>query len=671
MADTNILQATVELKIDSTSVDKQIKITSDKLSKSLKDIDKKASTNTNNAVNAKIKDIGRQLDRAGEKLGRVLERGLKIGLGAGTSAIYAFLKSGTPEALRFAQSLDRIKAAWSKVGSTLATKIKIGGSTGQEWIDKLVEKLENLDTAQIEKALNYFKAMAAVWATIKTAQFLGGLAQFANNINQLKNSLASSSIGSSIKNAVSNISNKIPPVLPGRTSISEIGTLAAAGTAGAAGASSIVARRVGRGYMRALEAGTGDRYLEQLRAQKTAIKTLYNAEKGGRAISSTLGGLARNIPFVGSIGAEVGFQGLQNYISGEDISKNMFGYGKGTAIEAGAFKGGGAALGAAIGTAIAPGIGTMIGGAIGYLSTSTIWESLLDVKAIETDSKEVGIRKAKELEQNIKALNLFRSLSSDRKMTEDLMKGFKIDTRRFIGGELPEDLSREYVKYIDRYIKINEKNLKLLEEEYNLLDDAGQKFDTVLKPQIDSLNSTLDNLYNIQDNLLLDLKKRFEKVIDYLEEDIGIEEAPEMSKIEFRKALEKIDQQMADNILAYDMYAQKVLDEQPKALRTSISMGGDIASIPALISQSISDIQNTEQQAQLEELQKANDLEEKAGEMMEKQFELEQERDRLQKEQDERMLKILTPISKTLQRIETNLIGSSTVNFIGYNTATI
>ena len=184
-----VAEANVVLKIDDSSINKQISDTNKKLEATLAKTNAKAAATLTKQLDRDISRLGKQLERTGEKTSKFLEKGLKVGVGVGTSALYAFLKNGTPAAERFGVSLENLKTAWGRVGQTLATKIKFGGATGQELLDKLVTKIENLDTTQIEKIVGYFKAAAAAWATIKLAQGANVLFQFGSNISKIAESL--------------------------------------------------------------------------------------------------------------------------------------------------------------------------------------------------------------------------------------------------------------------------------------------------------------------------------------------------------------------------------------------------------------------------------------------------------------------------------------------------
>jgi tetrahydromethanopterin S-methyltransferase subunit G len=147
MTDNTILEAQVKLTVDNSSINKSIADASKKLENGLKKTDGALSKQLSSQIGRDVGKLGREFEKATKALSRVFERGLKFGTAMGTGAILAFLKSGTPEALKFSDSLDKLKMAFGKVGQTLATKIKFRGATGQEWLDKLVTKIENLDTS--------------------------------------------------------------------------------------------------------------------------------------------------------------------------------------------------------------------------------------------------------------------------------------------------------------------------------------------------------------------------------------------------------------------------------------------------------------------------------------------------------------------------------------------
>lgn len=185
----NLLVAKVSLEID----DKKAVAQANKAAANLQQKLGQAHAKTNAALTQNLQRstdrVVGQAMRASEQVGRALERGLKVAAGAGGSAIYAFLKSGTPEALKFANSIDKIKVAWAGVGEKLATKVRFNGKPLTEWVDVLADKLANLDVRQIEKLVGYAKAMGYAFGAIKLAQTAKFLLDMRNSVRDMRSGL--------------------------------------------------------------------------------------------------------------------------------------------------------------------------------------------------------------------------------------------------------------------------------------------------------------------------------------------------------------------------------------------------------------------------------------------------------------------------------------------------
>lgn len=698
--DNTVLDAKVKISIDNSTIDKSISNASKKLEAGLAKADVKLSKQLTKQIDRDINRLGKSLERSSEKASKVLEKGLKIGLGAGASALYAFLKSGTPEALRFSVALDKVKVAWMKVGQTLATKINFRGKNLTEWVEVIADKIANLDTSQIEKMVGYFKLMAAAWATIKIAQGLNILYQFGSNIM-------------SAAQAIKGLS-ALQAGQTGLSALQQAGFATAAGGAGVLTGSKLTSYNASKAIWTGKDSSSNG-FLRGYAGGETQLSKGFDLNKSFNLINQGVGSRLNKIYLgamsnlgvraagraVPGIGAILGMRadskaGTPAY---ESAGKTLTGFG-GAAL--------GLKIGAAIGTAIAPGLGTAIGGLIGsiagYITGTAAWKAVfpqaLDVgqnlTPYERMQRDAGLQVDAEkrqqlLNRNIRVggpegllsqgkmlENLFGRNINAGKTSADLFKGYQQESRSFVGGAIPVNIEKDYVKYINRSIKEHEGNLKLMSETWNELSDLEKAGNTTLKEQMSSIEGELEKLYSAKDGILGRLKTYLEKIdkaaMDYLDQDIGIEESRQTIKDklneELTKSIQGIDEQIASNMLDYDMYAQKALEQQPTATQTSVSMGQDISSIPGIISSALNDSQNQQAQKQLEIMQREIDLEEKYGEMMSKQFEFDQEKERIKEEHNKRMETFVKPISEVLKRIETNLTGSSTVTWIGGNTAT-
>jgi hypothetical protein len=553
MADNNILSATVDLKIDQSSIDKQLAQTSRKIESTLKKTDKTASNTVSDNINKRVQSIGKQLDRAGEKLSRILERGLKVGLGAGTSAIYAFLKSGSPEALRFADSLDKVKVAWARVGSVLATKIKIGGATGQEWLNRLVTKLENLDTTQIEKALGYFKAMAVTWASIKAIQLASGTIKLGTDVASLAG------------------------MIPGFGA-------ASAGGAAAGGA-----------------AVSAFKFKNILKDTRGAVATTESSIKTGnitQVLSNSFKALvpfarlaARVVPVLGGA-LEAG----QGYGEGRS-AVNAIGLGASN-IAGGAL---GLKIGAAIGTAIAPGIGTAIGGLIGSIAGALTGGGIFkyfspSMMAQESQAGTVAEGQARSarmagLYKSNTAVNDIFDRSSSALNKSTVYKDYIKEQRGgFVSGSLPEFKIKTTGVFGNVANKIAE--FTALEKEmlttWDNFTTEEKALRSTYKTQLDAVTAEKEGYLKEQLDMINTWKKARE------------------DERQVKEKMKEFDSAVSDASLRYQNNVTEITKDpnQFKPFASSISMGGDIGSIGAIISQGLNEAKNKEAEKTNEAFQK-------------------------------------------------------------------
>lgn len=620
MSDT-ILDASVKISIDSNSIDKSIKDASKKLEAGLQKADAKLSKQLTKQIDRDLGRIGRSFERGADKLSKVLEKGLKFGLGAGTAAIYAFLKSGTPEALKFSNSLDKVKVAWARVGGILATKIKFGGATGQEWIDRLVNKLENLDLSQIEKAVDYFKLMAGLAIGFKAISIGFKAAELGSTIaSAITSAIAKAGIGSTIGNTAANVA-------------SNLGGGILAGTGAGVASTATIAKVFGKDFSKAISDakpakmiasnGTPFSYFDKMKAQAISVKSEVF---GGKAFEAGK-----------SFGKFQGMTKTAGLIAGDVLSRtsNMLGIAGGVIetfksagmVDKGNFKGAfqnqfsgsigplGALTGAqkysekyserfgATGKYAGGFYGQIIGGLGG--SNSNFIEQLTD-RAINylfprNNGNSINwgnvIEQTRRDKRNDIENSFLQNSSNIVKPYSNKLESFDKFKMGIVGGESSSNLSRGF-GYSLKNMRANlEQQLASIENELN--NDIELELRDTLKAQIDKTKALLQNVLE-RENVIVE---------QYIKEQDKVKSV--------QKSLEAFDKNVADAQMNYDMYAQKSMEETPKALRGSISMGGDISSLPSIISQSLQEAKNSEAEKQLELMQKGIDLEEAYGKMME------------------------------------------------------
>lgn len=170
--DNTLMKATVALEIDPSKAIQSADRAAKQLQAKLTQNSRSVSSAMQSSLTASTTKLVSVVDRGAQKVGETLKRAFQVASGSAASSIYLFMKKGTPEALKFANSIDRIKDAWAGVGQKLATKIKFNGKSLTDWIPTLESKLNALDTSKLEQILGYAKAIGVAFATIKVAQLL-------------------------------------------------------------------------------------------------------------------------------------------------------------------------------------------------------------------------------------------------------------------------------------------------------------------------------------------------------------------------------------------------------------------------------------------------------------------------------------------------------------------
>jgi len=185
MADQAILEAFVEVKADAVQADKAITAASDKLEKGLKKAGEQSGKAVKGAMLEHVATLSRGIAELSDKLSKPLERVLKTGgVGAGL-AIAAFLKSGSVEAQKFQVALGNIESATAGVGKKLATEVNVfRGKTLYQWAEILADKLNSLDTAKLQKLVDYGKEFAAVFVGMKGITIGGQLVASGSKLAQ-------------------------------------------------------------------------------------------------------------------------------------------------------------------------------------------------------------------------------------------------------------------------------------------------------------------------------------------------------------------------------------------------------------------------------------------------------------------------------------------------------
>lgn len=615
MAENNF-EASVGLKVDTASIDKAIKQVSTKLETGFAKADGKLSQKLSKQIDRDLNRLGKQLERSSEAASRILERGLKVGLGLGTSAVYAFLKNGSPAAERFAVSLSNIKTAWGKVGQTLATKIKFGGATGQEWADRFADRLEKLDTSQIEKALGYIKTMATLWVGfkaisigIKGGEMIGSITKLISDVKakfsqpksvsdvlpQNSNTIGNAAAGSAL--LLSRVNKRIfdkwsqVKALPMNDNVKSMYDQAKANNSDTL--------RVGstRFPMDKVSKVFGD-------APMTTWDRMISS-KVGSALSNQPKWLDKLSPY------RTGFvnRGLSGVEIGASAANNLNNIANGGSISQGIGKTGAVVL------------GTLIGGPIGGAIASGIAEGVdLLTKGIAKAFEKSVDYYDKKLESNRGALwNSSAKQSEDdmaqaaRKVREKLFEGqtnnaifalrkssvysnyLNEQNAQYPSGQMPAFKLKTTNVVANVAEKINTLSMieKNMLDTYETFTDMEKTTNTEFKAQLDAISAE-KNFYIGEQNKQISIWK----------------DAKEKQKA-FNESIKEFDRQVIDARTKYENTLTDI-NKDPnayKSLQSSISMGGDISSIPAIISQGLNDQKNKQSETINENFQKMIDTE--------------------------------------------------------------
>lgn len=639
----SILHASVQLSVDTASVDKSIKQASDKLKTSL---DKSANTlskGMSKQLGADIQRLGGQLKQAGEKLSRILEKGMKTGLGLGLSAFYSFLKSGTPEAVRFADSIDKIKVAWARVGQALATKIKIGGNTGQQWIDIFVEKLENINTNQIEKALGYFKDMAFAWGSIKALTFGGSMVGMAKNIKDIIKEFKN--LTNSNQNSL--LSNNFLPSLSGVTGAN----ILTKGT----GKPRLDPKFVRDELDAYKEAQKDPGKLAMWRARRDLVKGAREEARRNWNISRGIGG-AEAIGYGTYKGISTEGTGGQRTATGIAFA--------GVGLLGAAL---GGPIGATITLALAEGaqlLGTAIGNAfykVGEDQRGTFKTRIGEEEAYRSKLRLLGTKGGVSayLSQQVELNNrnniesgFYKSTDIFNPIANRLSGRFNKIQNSYASGA-PSSATKDLIFPMETTRDTLETLLEQLKKSFGDTEILSPLRDQ-LKTRIDEVSKSINDLDSNINSIISTYSNEQEKINSV------------------QKSLEAFDKNASDAMMNYDIYAQNLLQENPKALVGSISMGGDISSLPAIISQSLQDSKNSEAQKQVELMQKGIDLEEAYGKMMEDMWANDQARTKFLEEEREQFKRSQKTREQLLEEAKSaNEYGAEMTRLLGSGSSTV
>lgn len=612
MADSTILDAQVKLTIDTTSIDKSIKQATGKLEAGLSKADAKLSKQLTKQLDKDIGRIGKQFEKGADKLSKGLEKGLKFGLGTATTALFAFLKSGTPEALRFSMALDKVKVAWAKVGQTLATKINFKGKNLTEWVEVIADKIANLDTKQIEKIVGYFKIMAATWATIKIGQGVNTLGQFGGTIANVASSLMR-------MRGVSNTGSNIGA-----------GATALGGTAAAAGLwkmFSIKSRTPGPNF--SMVGGKSYDPLLGLLSGKEVNQHLAPAgmpkdsffKSFGKIVSAGQGmglqGLLRRVTLIPDI-LSTTFKSIEKFRGGDiggGIGEIGMGAGRvGTTLAAGWA---GTKAGGALGSFFGP-VGTAVGALVGGITATTAsffgfeailkkWKGPIGEAFEGFFSKSQAIELTPEVQKQLDEAATKRAMLTKRNAQlgelgnitpalrkSEVYRGWVEEQKgMFPGGEMPAfklkttNIVQNTIDKIGELTKEEEKLSKIWES----FTDEERAFDTTIKPILDKVTAEKNYWLGEQNKQVAIWRNQKDKEKKHNETLLQFDRDAIEARTKYENTLTDINKNKDFN----------------KPLQTSISMGGDISSIPSIISQSLNEQKNAQSEKLSEDFQKIID----------------------------------------------------------------
>lgn len=650
MADNNILTAKVELQIDSSKATQQAEKAAQKLQAQLEKNQQKTVTALNKSIESSTKRVVEKSLQTAEKIAPLLQRAFTVGTGLGASSIYAFLKSGSVESLKFSNSLDRVKVAWSKVGEKLATKIKFGDKTGAEWLEVLVDKLENIDTAQIEKVVGYIKAIGISMLAIRSLQIAKPVVEMGVALTKIL----------SDSNKLSSVGNL------GQGNSGSSGLIAGA-IAGSALAGSSLSRR--RSFSISSTPGPDEEagMAEMLRREDIAKAKYFGAPVVGRystpnmasssinlkemqASLSRLKGNAKNPYSYGVVAGSVASAGysIANDNSASNVRSNSL---KLTATVLGTALAG--PIGGVITAALAEGADLLSKALIPLSERGTFKSGVGEEEAYR--ARLVELSKGKNYNQSRKDVeNMFIKGSSIALPNINEMQSAFGKVQAGFGGNAPLSAIKGF--------QIPMEGAR--EALHTILDNLTKTFDNTdllsplratLKGQIDKVNTTISDI----DNNLNDIVSAYRREKEYRQQVAKEQE-------EFAKALKEFDKNAEESLIDYTLSERKILGEDPKALRTSVSTGGALTSVSDTIAQTLNEQDNLRREKENEQTLKmgqisdmTNDWNKQWNKREEERKKFEEDRakkeeERIKREEDDRKT-----IRQWLEEIKNYVTGGS------------
>ena len=178
MSENTVIGATLELTVDPAKTKQAIDGAAKTVKTRLQELERGTGAAAGNAAGQSIaksvEQASGKIKEATGQISEILAKGLKLGLGAGGTAIAAFLKSNTAEALTFKSRLSELQTALGGVGQKLAFNVKFGGKSMYEWAEKLTQYLNRLDTSQLQKAADIVTKIAVAYGLIKSVSIGAG-----------------------------------------------------------------------------------------------------------------------------------------------------------------------------------------------------------------------------------------------------------------------------------------------------------------------------------------------------------------------------------------------------------------------------------------------------------------------------------------------------------------
>jgi hypothetical protein len=612
MAENNLMTASVSLEIDPAKAMASADRAAKQLQTKLNQNNAKLSAQLTNKVIADTDRLFKAANMASTKLSGALGRGVMGGIGLGTSSVFSFLKTGTPDALRFRDSLDRVRTSWARVGGILATKIRFGDRTASQWVETLVSKLERLDTSQIEKAVGYFKVMAGIWASFKGLSILASTGSMVTELTKAVRGMQAASTGSTVAGAA----------LAGGT--------AAVGT-GVVAATSINDRLVLNAMYKLSKAKPGAEGMEA--AFKALGASIRSSTPGGAKMSSktvaelifrsmdSIGGTSMSMRSKVLNAGKYGAKALGPIALGYDAYGEYRERGAKSAVGLTAANVGGTMLGgkigAAIGTAIAPGVGTAIGALVGsiggYISASAGWKSFMRYTSGADQAQSVGegaAASARARQYAVEGAFLGQAPDLNRR-TASFFRDQGLESGAY-------SQSNPYRTFQQRQFGVRRAS-GLLSENTGALAGLRKQYDE-LDPG-NALRTTLNEQIKIVEGYNTQLR-------DYIQANIqSIDSATEANK-DFARSMAKFDRDVSRAIEGNrraerdDKQEIKKATAAKKPEKGTLSSGG-VEDLPSIIAQAVNEQANNQETLLKEQVEKADEL----RELLEKQDEARRDRE--------------------------------------------